>query len=404
MIATGTDVKPLECLLFMRDVKSRNYFEQMKGRGTRTLDADSLKKVTPSASSAKTHYVIVDAIGVTKSLKTASQPLITKPSVSLKDLAMGVMMGVRDEDTVSSLAGRLARLEKQLDPPEQHRIADAAGGTPLPVIIGDLLNAINPDTVEKRACEIAQLPEGSDPGGDARNQARDELVGLAANVFTGELIELIDSIRRDKEQTIVHDDLDTLTAAGWAGDTTENAKQLTQEFAEYLNEHRDDIDALNIYFQTPARRSEVSYAMIKDLLERLRQDRPKLAPLRVWQAYAHLEKYQGDGPISDLTALVALIRRVCELDSTISTFAATVRKNFQRWIMQHHSGAGEKFNDEQMAWLHMIRDHVASSFHIERDDLDMAPFGARGGLGQMYQLFGDGTTHVLEELNRELVS
>src|SRR5581483_11217762 len=93
MIATGTDVKPLECLLFMRDVKSRNYFEQMKGRGTRTLSHDDLKKVTPSANSAKTHYVIVDAIGVTKSLKTASQPLITKPSVPLKDLAMSIVMG-----------------------------------------------------------------------------------------------------------------------------------------------------------------------------------------------------------------------------------------------------------------------------------------------------------------------
>lgn len=115
MIATGTDVKAIECLLFMRDVKSRNYFEQMKGRGTRTLGADELKKVTPSATTAKTHFVIVDAIGVTKSLKTASQPLITKPSVSLKDLAMGVMMGARDEDTVASLAGRLARLDKQLD-------------------------------------------------------------------------------------------------------------------------------------------------------------------------------------------------------------------------------------------------------------------------------------------------
>ena len=108
MIATGTDVKPLECLLFMRDVKSRNYFEQMKGRGTRTLDMDDLKKVTPSAKTAKTHYVIVDAIGVTKSLKTASQPLITKPGVPLKDLAMGILMGATDTDSVSSLAGRLA--------------------------------------------------------------------------------------------------------------------------------------------------------------------------------------------------------------------------------------------------------------------------------------------------------
>ncbi|MBK8228409.1 MAG: DEAD/DEAH box helicase family protein [Flavobacteriales bacterium] len=75
MIATGTDVKPLECLLFMRDVKSRNYFEQMKGRGTRTLDADSLKKVSPSATTNKTHFVLVDAVGVTKCCKTDSRPL-----------------------------------------------------------------------------------------------------------------------------------------------------------------------------------------------------------------------------------------------------------------------------------------------------------------------------------------
>jgi len=167
MIATGTDVKPLECLLFMRDVKSRNYFEQMKGRGTRTLDADSLRKVTPSATTAKTHYVIVDAIGVTKSLKTASQPLITKPGVSLKNLAMGVMMGQHDEDTVSSLAGRLARLDKQLDDKERARISKKAGGKPLLLIVGELFNAINPDTIEQDTSrfllqhpEVAQLVEG----------------------------------------------------------------------------------------------------------------------------------------------------------------------------------------------------------------------------------------------------
>ena len=404
MIATGTDVRPLECLLFMRDVKSRNYFEQMKGRGTRTLDADGLKKVTPSATTAKTHYVIVDAIGVTKSLKTASQPLITKPSVSLKDLAMGVMMGASDEDTVSSLAGRLARLDKQLDERERQRISEAAGGTPLAMIVGELFNAINPDTVEIRACEIAGLPENSDPGEDARNTARNELVGKAANVFTGPLIELIDSIRRDKEQTVVHDDLDELINVGWAGDTTENAKALTQEFTDYLNEHRDEIEALTIYFSQPARRSEVTYPMIKALLERLRQDRPKLAPLRVWSAYAHLDNYQGDNPISELTALVALIRRVTGIDQTLTPYSVTVHRNFKNWIFRQHQGAGEKFNEEQKAWLHMIRDHVISSFHIEHDDLEMAPFDAQGGMGRMYQLFGDRMDQVIEELNRELVA
>ncbi|KTD05857.1 type I restriction enzyme EcoKI subunit R [Legionella gratiana] len=404
MIATGTDVKPLECLLFMRDVKSRNYFEQMKGRGTRTLDKDSLQKVTPSAKSAKTHYVIVDAIGVTQSLKTASQPLITKPGVSLKDLAMGVMMGASDSDTVSSLAGRLARLDKQLDDKERARIAEKAGGTPLLMIVGELINAIDGDRVEQKAREITNQPVGSDPGETARDQAQKELVSQVANVFNGELIELIDSIRRDKEQTIVHDDLDTVLKAEWAGETTENAKVLTLEFTEYLKDQASKIDALSIYFHTPARRAEITYPQIKAVLEQLKLDRPKLAPLRIWQAYAHLDNYQGDNPISELTALVALIRRVCGIDSRIIPFNKIVRKNFQNWIMKYHSGKSDKFNEQQMAWLHLIRDHIASSCHFERDDLDMAPFDAKGGLGRMYNLFGDRMNWVMDELNRELVA
>ncbi len=402
MIATGTDVKPLECLLFMRDVKSRNYFEQMKGRGTRTLEHDDLKKVTPSATTAKTHYVIVDAIGVTKSLKTASQPLITKPSVPLKDLAMGVMMGARDEDTVSSLAGRLARLNKQLDDKDQARIKEKAGGMELSDIVSGLLSAIDPDRIESRAREIAKIPEGGDPGDENRTKAQEELVGDAAKVFNGELIELIDTIRRDKEQTIDHETLDTVLTAEWEGDAVENAKRMVQDFQEYLEANRDEIEALTIFYLQPHRRQEVTYDMIRQVMEKLKSDKPKLAPLRVWQAYAQLDEYQGDQPINELTALVALIRRACGIDEKVSPYSETVRRNFQDWIMKRHSGGGEKFNEEQMAWLRMIRDHVISSFHVERDDLDMAPFDSKGGMGKMYQLFGDRMDGLINELNEAL--
>ena len=192
MIATGTDIKPLECLLFMRDVKSRNYFEQMKGRGTRTLDHDDLKRVSPSAGSGKTHYVIVDAIGVTKSLKTASQPLITRPSVPLKDLAMGVMMGARDEDTVGSLAGRLARLNRRLDDSERRRIRDQAGGVELSTIVGNLLAAIDPDRIEAKAREIESMSESAEPSPAACDEAREqlEIQILAATEAAGEGINL----------------------------------------------------------------------------------------------------------------------------------------------------------------------------------------------------------------------
>ncbi|MBL3618250.1 MAG: DEAD/DEAH box helicase family protein [gamma proteobacterium endosymbiont of Lamellibrachia anaximandri] len=345
MIATGTDVKPLECLLFMRDVKSKNYFEQMKGRGTRTLDHDDLKKVTPSANSAKTHYVVVDAIGVTKSLKTASQPLITKPSVPLKDLAMGVMMGTSDTDTVSSLAGRLARLNKQLDADDQ-----------------------------------------------------------ATNAFNGDLIDLIDSIRREKEQKIDHDNIDVPINVGWGKDAEKNAKKLVEEFADYIQQHKNEIDALEIFYDQPHRRREITYDMIREIMDKLKADKPTLAPIRVWSAYSQLDDYKGKQPINELTALVALIRRVCDIDETLSTYDATVRRNFQNWVMKHHAGAGEKFNEDQMQWLQMIRDHIISSFHFERDDLEMAPSDSQGGLGKMYQLFGADMDGWIDEMNEELAA
>ena len=404
MIATGTDVKPLECLLFMRDVKSRNYFEQMKGRGTRTLDHDDLKKVSPSAVSGKTHYVIVDAIGVTKSLKTASQPLVTKPSVPLKDLAMGVMMGACDEDTVSSLAGRLARLNQQLDPTEQERIKAQAGGIELTKIIGNLLAAIDPDRIHEKACEIEPVAEDAEPTLAAREKAQEQLVGDAASVFSGELIELIDSIRRHKEQTIDYESLDTVIRAEWEGDAKENAEAMAQDFQQYLEANRDEIEALTIFYAQPHRRSELTYAMIREVLDRLRNDKLGLAPLRVWQAYVLLDDYKGHQPVGELTALVALIRRACGIDGKLSPYSETVRRNFQNWIMTRHSGSGEKFNEAQMDWLRMIRDHIVSSFHLERDDLEMAPFDSKGGMGQMYKLFGDRMGSVIDELNEALAA
>ncbi len=404
MIATGTDVKPLECLLFMRDVKSRNYFEQMKGRGTRTLAHDDLRKVTPSAVSAKTHYVIVDAIGVTKSLKTASTPLITKPTVPLKDLAMGVMLGAHDTDTVSSLAGRLSRLNKQLEPADHARIAEKSGGVALTTIVSQLFTAIDADAIEKKALELAAQPAGSDPGDLNREKAQMLLVKAAANAFTGPLVELLDTIRREKDQTLNHQHLDQVLHAGWDKDAQQNAALLAQDFSAWLRAHKDEVTALTIFYDQPYRRREVTFAMLEAVMAKLRAEAPRFAPLRVWSAYRQIENYQGKSPLNELTALVALLRRASGVDPKLAAFDDTVRKNFQSWIMAHHSGPHAKFTEPQLSWLQMIRDHISTSFHLERDDLDLAPFDGEGGLGKMFQLFGDRMDPLIAELNEALVA
>lgn len=404
MIATGTDVKPLECLLFMRDVKSKNYFEQMKGRGTRTIDLDSLRKVTPTAKSTKDHFVIVDAIGVTRSLKTDSRPLEKKPGIPLKDLLQAIAVGARDEELFTSLANRLTRLDKQITPKEKKKFAEMANGKSVSQVVKELLNAFNPDVLEEIETKVKNQYRGSAPHEieQAIQIETEQLQNEAAKVFTGELNEYIENVRKAHEQKIDTANPDEVVHIGWDQDNKDKANELIIEFSEWMQQHKDELTALQIFYNQPFRRRELTYTMIKEVLEKLQSDKPMLAPLHVWRAYEALEECNGS-PRNELTAIVSLIRKVSGLDTILTAYDKTVDKNFQEWVFKKQAGA-TKFNDEQMQWLRMIKDYVISSFHIEKDDFDYNPFNAQGGLGKMWQLFGEQTEEIINELNEVLAA
>jgi type I restriction enzyme R subunit len=404
MIATGTDVKPLECLLFMRDVKSRNYFEQMKGRGTRTIDLDTLIKVSPSAKYTKDHFVIVDAIGVTKSLKTDSRPLEKKPGMSLKDLLSAVAFGARDEEFFTTLACRLARLDKQITEKERAAFSVMAGGKSVSFVVKELLNAFNPDALEDLEERVVKNNPGAAPlDVEVIFKAESEkLQNEAAMVFTGELNIYIENVRRAHEQRIDLTNIDELVNVGWDKENKEKANEIVKNFAAWISAHKDELIALQIFYNQPYRRRELTYVMIKEVLERLKSDQPALGPMNVWRAYEALSLCNGS-PRNELTAIVSLMRQVCGLDAVLTSYDKTVDKNFQEWVFRKQAGA-VKFNEEQMQWLRMIKDYVTNSFHIEKDDFDLNPFNAQGGLGKMWQLFGEETEGIIEELNEVLAA
>ncbi|MDD4496706.1 MAG: DEAD/DEAH box helicase family protein, partial [Methanosarcinaceae archaeon] len=276
MIATGTDVKPLECLLFMRDVKSRNYFEQMKGRGTRTLGFDDLKKVTTSAVSAKTHFVIVDATGVTKALKTDSRPLERKKSTSLKDLLAAVTFGAQSEDLYVSLASRLARLERQISEDEKATFTEKAGGKTISRTVKDLLGAYNPDLIDSEAFEIKQRqPELSEP--EAQKKAREQLIDSARSTFSGELNAYIENVRRVHEQIIDTLNPDTVLRAEWDKEAVAKADDLIRDFRAYLEANKDEITALRIFYNQPYLRRDITFTMLKEVLAKLTLEKPHFA-------------------------------------------------------------------------------------------------------------------------------
>ena len=407
MIATGTDVKPLEVLLFMRDVRSINYFEQMKGRGTRTIQPDKLKLVTKTAD-AKTHFVIVDAVGATKSKKTDSRPLERQPTIPLKDLLQAVTMGVQEEDVYLSLANRLIRLEKQLTDAEKEKIQELAKGKSLKQMTRELIEAFDADIIADKAnAIIAQIPiDERTPAKQeqARAEAQEALLKTASLTFNGKLNEHIDNVRKQHDQIIDHINLDEVTKAEWDTESVDKAKALINDFSEYLKANKHEIQALSIFYDQPYNRRTITFKMIKEVMDKLKLEKPLLAPAHVWSAFAGIEEVKSDCPKDELTALVSLIRKVCGIDEELKPFDKTIDENFKRWIFAQNAGQHNRFSTEQMEWLRMIKDHIVSSYHIELDDLDYNPFDSKGGRGKMYQLFGNEMDSIINELNEALAA
>ena len=399
MIATGTDVKPIECLIFMRDVRSKNYFEQMKGRGTRTLSKDDLQKVTPSATDNKDHFVIVDAVGVTKSKKSDTRTLERKPSVSMRELMMNVALGDKSEDTLTSLANRVIRLNSQMTPSEKKEFAETVG-VGAGQIAEKLLNAFDEDVILHQAQEQFATAE---PTEEQIAEAKKALVNEAVKPFLSvETCCYIDNIRRSHEQVIDNVNLDEVLFTGFDSQQEENADRVISSFRQFIDENRDEIIALRIIYDQKYKDRPMAIDGLKSLYEKLKSK--GITVERLWDCYAikKPEKVKR-GTMAQLSDLISIIRFEMGYTENLAPFADRVNYNFMQWTLRRNAGAVH-FTDEQMEWLRLVKDHIAVSLSIETSDLDLNPFDRKGGLGRFYEVFGDQYEAILMEMNVELVA
>ncbi len=397
MIATGTDIKPVEIVFFMRNVRSRNFFEQMKGRGVRRISTTEFNSVTPDATD-KERFVIVDAVGVTESELGESFSLDRKPSVPFDKLLDLVAMGDREPDTLSSLASRLARLDRRLSPQDRQAVESVADGATIKELVSKLVNATDPDEALKAAQEATGQ---EDPPEEAIAKAEKELLEAAAKPFAAnpELRQRLIDIHRAYEQTIDTVSRDTVLRAEFSG---AEADELTRSFREYIEDHRDEITALQVLYQRPYRQ-RLSYAEIRALSEVLQSPPRSWTPPRLWDAYRQLDRSRVRGSSQRVMAdIVSLVRYAVGHEGELAPFAEQVEERFRGWLATQEI-AGRQFTDEQRQWLEDIKDHIAGSVSIEPADLQHAPFVQRGGIGRAHALFGDGLAPLLEELNLALV-
>lgn len=411
MIATGTDIKACECVFFLRSVKSRAYFEQMKGRGVRIINDNDLQAVTPDAHS-KDHFIIVDAVGVCEMDQTDSLPLERKKNVGFEKLLQAVAFGNAEIDVVSSVAARLARLEKKLTADEQKQVSKLLDGRGLKELTGDLVKALDPDHHLARARTLFAT---SEPDDKQRRQAAAQVIGEAVKPLCNpELRELLLAIKKKNEQLIDTVSADTVLFAGF---TEDKAKGVVESFEQFIAENKDEITALQVLYSKPYKQ-RLRFEDVRELAEKLvaqveqlrvYQTHPKgwekRVPDELWAAYQKLEasKVRGAAANHILTDLVSLVRFAMHQENELVPFPEKVQVNFRVWVEQQQA-SGKSFTAEQRKWLEMIRDHIAANLQIETDDFDYAPFAQEGGIGKVWQLFGDDLSTMIDELNEVLAA
>lgn len=403
MIATGTDVKPLECLLFMRDVRSKNYFEQMKGRGTRTCNSEDMQKVNKTVRENKQGFVIVDAVGVTKSKKSDSRPLERKPSMSFKDLLMNIAGGNTTEDIMVSTANRLIRLDKVLTDKERSKLQEISGFQPKD-IISNILNAYDEDFL----AEETKKQLDREPTKQEIKNFQTEFVKEISNPFCNpKFREEILQARTSHDQIIDTVNIDEVISSGWSSEHADKATKLISSFKEFIDANKDEIDALSIIYNQDYRTRPLTFTMIEELYIKLKTN--GISYEKVWSAY-NLTKPEDvkTSKTKMLTDIVALVKYSLGHTQTLAPFSSEVNENFKKWVFAKNAGGGIKsqFTEEQMNWLRMIKDHITTSLSIKPEDLELSPFDVYGGLGKFYQLFEAtyGYIKILNEMNVALIA
>jgi type I restriction enzyme R subunit len=405
MISTGTDVKPIECVFFLRNVKSAGFFEQMKGRGVRVISPDKLRVVTPSAR-AKERFVIVDAVGVCEQDKTDSHTLNRQPSKTLAQVLEYVGQGGLDPDALTTLAARLSRLQHEFKPEQLDELRELAGGKTFPALASDLLHACDPDA------QIAEAKQAFNTGAPTEEQlakATETLAQAAATPFLkAALRRRILEIRASNEQTIDRHSIDKVTYSGFDAAALDKARATVSDFRAWIEDHKDELAALQAIW-SGSRPLKLSLKDLRQLRDALAAPPLTASPLRLWRAFEVVDQVAEAPPKANatqgeqLTDLVNLVRHAIQPKAPLHPFADDVRANYRRWL-QAQARAGAAFSDEQREWLDHIAEHIATSLEIRPDDFQDGWFGQHGGLGNVHRLFGDRLKPMLAELNERLAA
>ncbi|EKD44649.1 MAG: hypothetical protein ACD_71C00057G0002 [uncultured bacterium (gcode 4)] len=401
MIATGTDIKPLEIVFFMRSVKSQLLFEQMKGRGVRVIDDNDFRQVTPDAE-RKTHFVIIDAVGVTEQDKTDTKPLDKQPTASFEKIMKVISMGNTEEDMLSTLVSRLSRISKSFTPGQNEEL-QAIGGIGIHELSKNIINAIDEDIILSKTLENTGKQDISELTEDEIRKTRKELAKIALKplynpVYRNRLME----IKKDNEQIIDSVSIDTLLFSGQSEDAKLKARGIVESFKHFIDENKDELELIKTYYNH-SYKSKTTFEDVKNFAKKIDQIPALRNQSNLWRAYRTLmpekviesDSYTNADYISLLTFTLQYI-------DTLEPYRYRIESRFEQWV-QEKERAGVIWTPDQREWIETIKEEIASSLSVSTEDFEYGNLLKKWGIGGAYKVFGNELNGVIEEMNGVLV-
>jgi type I restriction enzyme R subunit len=350
LVATGTDVKPLEVVMFMRDVESDALYTQMKGRGVRTIGDEQLRNVTPNAIS-KDLFFLVDAVGVTEHEMQVTRPGadIPSPNISLRILLERITHGDLSDDNLRLLASRLSRINVKSDDKQRHKFTDLAG-VEMKDLAVQIFSAFENGLLES-------FIDTNQPNLVRKSLVRPLTHKPKARQYLLELNAGFISILQPGEDNLIE-----------KGFSIEEAQNTTQAFEEYINTHKDEIEALRVIYNNT--NEPITYGMLKDLREKLVHASNKFNPILLWNTYsvldpAHVVSFRSKDEKNALTNIIQLVRFAFKRISDLRSLSSMAASRFELWCGQNQ----RPLTDGQKKIIRSVVNYIVANGSCNMNDI-----------------------------------
>ena len=348
LVATGTDVRPLEVVLFMNDVHSEVLYTQMKGRGCRTISDDKLKEITPNAETKECFY-IVDAVGVTehdKKMPSPTEPGGSKRTLSLEHLFEHLAHGEYSDENLALLRDYLSSINKryennQLFSRHLDKFIEDYGYAPK-----TLANSIN------EALSAGSLPPYESASQD--NSVRSALVDcLITNVEARKML-----LEMQKGYYVfAPENPDEVIYSGFSKET---ARSFIDSFEKYLTDNKDSIEALRIIYNSED--TVITHSMLCDLRDKLLAESRQYTPYAIWANYkamdseGRVEEFNKKQNINALTNLIQIVRYAYKKNHNLTSLFGGYASRFSLYCGQ----AQRELTEDQKEIMKQIAEYIVN--------------------------------------------